>query len=93
MSTVAEQTRMKVRQIPSSQKLYYTVEEVKILLGVEQDKAYKIIRALRQELTSKGYAEYPAGKVPKRYFLERYFMDEKEADHVLQRMSGLRCSS
>ena len=93
MGAVTGQKRMKVQLIPSSQKLYYTVEEVKVLLGVEQDKAYKIIRSLRRELISRGYAEYPAGKVPKRYFLERYFLDEKEAEHVLQRMSELRCSS
>lgn len=76
-----------------SEKLYYTVKEVKILLGVEADKAYRVIRELREELIQRGYATYPAGKVPKRYFLERYFMDEKEANYVLQQMSGMRGES
>lgn len=74
-------------------KVFYTVQEVQTLLGIKTDKAYKIIRRLREELVEKGYAEYPAGKVPKKYFLERYFMNEKEADYVLQRVSRMRGES
>lgn len=92
VTALNNQPRTKVKKINGG-KLYYTVEEVKVLLGVEQDKAYRVIRELRIELKNKGYAMYPAGKIPKKYFLERYFIDEEEANNVLQSMSDLRGAS
>lgn len=86
MSIVSIKNERNQRNFNPTPKLFYTVKEVEALLGIKTDKAYRIIRQLRAELVAKGYAEYPAGKVPKKYFLERYFMDEKEADYVLQRM-------
>lgn len=93
MNVVAMRRKEERQDFQPSPRLFYTVKEVQILLGVKTDKAYRIIRQLRAELVKQGYAQYPAGKVPKKYFLQRYFMDEKEAEHVLQRMSGLSCSS
>lgn len=90
MNIVSIRRKEEISDAHTAPKLFYTVDEVQALLGVKTDKAYRIIRELRAELVAKGYAEYPAGKVPKKYFLERYFMDEKEADYVLQRMPGLR---
>lgn len=56
---------------------YYTVEDVMLLLGVKQSKAYRIIRSLRLELIASGRLidEYPAGRVPKRYFDARCGID------------------
>lgn len=49
---------------------YYTVEDVMELLGVKQSKAYDVMRGVRKELIDAGklIKEYPAGRVPKRYF-------------------------
>lgn len=52
---------------------FYTAVDVITMLGVGESTAYKIINRLRKELVEKGYAEYPAGKIPKRYFHERYY--------------------
>lgn len=53
--------------------LFYNAADVKEMLGVGQTTAYKIINELRKELVNKGYAEYPAGKIPRKYFHERYY--------------------
>lgn len=57
--------------------LFFDVEDVKTILGVENTKAYDIISTLRKELVSKGYASYPAGRIPKKYFCERYYLNVK----------------
>lgn len=58
-------------------KNYYVAEDVMRILGVKQAKAYKIMRELRKELIASGHLieEYPAGKVPKRYFNKRCGID------------------
>jgi predicted transcriptional regulator len=53
--------------------LFYNASDIMEMLDVGQTTAYKIINNLRKELVSKGYAEYPAGKIPKKYFHERYY--------------------
>lgn len=57
----------------ATNRSYYDVTEVMEMLGCKQDKAYKVMRALKQELVDAGklIADYPAGKVPKKYFDER----------------------
>ncbi len=49
---------------------YYVVDDVIKILGVSRPKAYKVIRALREELISEGKLidEYPCGRIPKKYF-------------------------
>lgn len=49
---------------------YYMVDDVMKILGVSRPKAYKVIRALREELISEGKLidEYPCGRIPKKYF-------------------------
>lgn len=56
---------------------YYTVEDVMRLLGVKRAKAYNIMRSLRKEMIASGQLmeEYPAGRVPKRYFDSRCGID------------------
>lgn len=93
MNVIAMRKDTEMRDIRPAPRLFYTVQEVQTLLGVKTDKAYRIIRQLREELVSQGYAQYPVGKVPKQYFLQRYFMDEKEAEYVLQRVSEMRSKS
>lgn len=54
------------------------VEEVMSYLGCKQNKAYEIIRGLKQELVEAGRLTpaYPHGKVPKKYFMERCMIEE-----------------
>lgn len=60
-------------EVVKAERSYYDVNEVMDMLGCKQDKAYKIMRVIRQELIKEGklIADYPAGKVPKKYFDER----------------------
>lgn len=66
-----------IRVLTKENRNYYTVEDVMNLLGVKQSKAYDIMRSLRKELIASGLLieEYPAGRVPKRYFDSRCGID------------------
>lgn len=59
-------------------KYYCGVDEVMECLGCKENKAYKLIRSLRKELFDAGKLtkEYPPGKVPRKYFLERCMIEE-----------------
>lgn len=56
----------------ATNSLFYSCEDIQKLLGVSRSKAYKLIRILNQELEAKNYIVI-SGKVPKRYFAERYY--------------------
>jgi hypothetical protein len=56
---------------------FYRVEDIMALLGVSKSKAYKIIQDLNKELSRKGYITV-AGKVPKKYFCEKFYCDMNE---------------
>jgi len=53
-------------------KIYYTAEEVSVMLGISIGTSYRIIRNLNKELKSKGFIVI-AGKLPIRYFEEKYY--------------------
>lgn len=53
-------------------KMYYTAQEVAEMLGVSRGQSYKIVKQLNDELKEKGYIVV-SGKIPKRYFAERYY--------------------
>lgn len=55
-----------------AQSLYYTANEVKEMLGISRGHAYKIVKQLNDELTSKGFIVV-AGRVPKKYFAEHFY--------------------
>lgn len=59
-------------------KYYCGVTEVMEYLGCKENKAYEMIRALREELVDAGKLTpaYPQGKVPRKYFLERCMIEE-----------------
>ena len=57
---------------------FYTVVDVMALLGVSRSKAYKIIQNLNKELDKKGYITI-AGKVPKKYFSEKFYCDMNDS--------------
>lgn len=66
-----------LKVLTKEDRKYYEVEDVMLLLGIKRSKAYKIMRSLRQELIASGRLidEYPAGRVPKRYFNARCGID------------------
>lgn len=59
-------------------KYYCGAQEVMAYLGCRENKAYEIIRQLREELIKAGRLTpaYPQGKVPRKYFFERCMIDE-----------------
>lgn len=64
--------------ISSAPSYYIGAPEVMYYLGCKDNKAYEIIRGLRQELIDAGrlYPGVPQGRVPKKYFLERCMIEE-----------------
>ena len=51
---------------------YYSVEEIKEILGVSRSMAYKVIKQMNDELTDKGYLTV-SGKVPRKYFEKQWY--------------------
>lgn len=62
-------------------KEYYSVEEIKEILGVSQSMAYKVIRQMNDELAGKGYLTV-AGKVPRKYFQKQWYGLEERRESV-----------
>lgn len=52
--------------------IFYTAQEVAELLGVSRGQAYKVIKNLNEQLAKKGYIVV-SGKIPKKYFAEKYY--------------------
>lgn len=61
-----------VKQLNVSDRSYYVVGDIVVLLGVSQSKAYDMIRTMRKECIDSGKLTkaYPAGRIPKKYFNE-----------------------
>lgn len=64
--------------ISSSGKYYCGAKEVMEYLGCKENKAYELIRKLRKELIEDGKLtpEYPQGKIPRKYFLDRCMIED-----------------
>ncbi len=60
-----------VKKQPDSS--FYTIDDVKVILGCKDSKAAEVIRGLNEELTKKGYFVYPQGKVSKKFFNEKFY--------------------
>ena len=56
----------------TGEKVYITANELAEMLGISVGLAYKLIRELNQELSTKGYIVI-AGKCPRRYIVEKYY--------------------
>lgn len=54
------------------EKQVFGVEDIRVLLGVSESKAYQYIRIMNDELTEKGFLTV-RGKVPRAYVEERFF--------------------
>lgn len=56
-------------------KQYLNVDDIQVIMGIKQTKAYDVIRQLNKELREKGFFTIE-GKVSRRYFNERLYNDE-----------------
>lgn len=56
----------------SKSEIYYNAEEIAKIMGVSIGKAYKVIRALNEELEKRGYLVV-RGKVSKSFFNEKCY--------------------
>lgn len=63
-------------------KYYISANEVMEYLGCKENKAYELIRQLRDELVEAGKLTpaYPTGKVPRKYFFERCLDPNEKCD-------------
>ena len=65
--------------------MFYGVEDIMAILGVQKAKAYSIIKDLRMDLEKRGYFSPPAGKIQKQYFCERYNLNLKDCEKFLKK--------
>lgn len=63
--------------LKTSHDMFYFVEDIMRLLGYSRSKSYKVIASLNRELEAKGKCTCD-GRVIKRYFNERYGLEEPE---------------
>ena len=54
-------------------RMYYSAEEIAVLLGVSVSHSYKIIRELNNELKKEGFIVI-SGKLPIKFFEQKYFV-------------------
>ena len=61
-----------IKKLKPEDRSFYTAGDVQALMDVSESKAYKMIRAMRNEcVAAKLFSPaYPAGKIPKKYFDE-----------------------
>lgn len=63
--------------LKTSRDMFYFVEDIMRLLSYSRSKSYKVIASLNRELEAKGKCTCE-GRVIKRYFNERYGLEEPE---------------
>lgn len=56
-----------VKEINSTNRSYYMVNDITELLGISRSKAYEMIRTMRKECIASGKLTkaYPSGRIPK----------------------------
>ena len=56
----------------SDTSVFYTADDISVILTVSKPTAYRIIKRLNDELTNKGFIVV-SGRVPKKYFDEKFY--------------------
>ena len=56
-----------IKKLTSAERSYYTAAEVREMMGVSRDTAYRMIRSLRSDLIADGPRGIRQGKSPKRH--------------------------
>ena len=69
---------MAMKPLKTARDMFYFVEDVMQILGYSKSKSYKVIKSLNRELENQGKCTCD-GRVIKRYFHERYGLDELNA--------------
>lgn len=69
---------MATKPLKTARDMFYFVEDVMRILGYSKSKSYKVIKSLNRELEDQGKCTCD-GRVIKRYFHERYGLDELNA--------------
>lgn len=69
---------MAMKPLKTAHDMFYFVEDVMQILGYSKSKSYKVIKSLNRELENQGKCTCD-GRVIKRYFHERYGLDELNA--------------
>lgn len=54
---------------------FYNADDISQMLEISRSKAYMIIKELNNELSKKGF-RYIAGRVPKRFFNQAYYLED-----------------
>ena len=75
-----ENTNGVIKKLTSAERSYYTAAEVREMMGVSRDTAYRMIRSLRSDLIADGQLAkgYPSGKIPKKAFNKLYMIECRE---------------
>lgn len=61
--------------------------EITEIVGCSKSRAYRFIRQMNEELEAKGYLVFP-GRIPYRYFLERFGLVEEQKDAKADRSAA-----
>lgn len=56
----------------SEKNIFYTAEDIAKILNISKPTAYRIIKCLNVELKEKGFIVI-SGRVPKKYFDEKFY--------------------
>ena len=59
-------------KILTDTSVFYTADDISVILTVSKPTAYRIIKRLNDELTNKGFIVV-SGRVPKKYFNEKFY--------------------
>ena len=80
-----------IKKLTSAERSYYTAAEVREMMGVSRDTAYRMIRSLRSDLIADGQLAkgYPSGKIPKKAFNKLYMIESARiAERIWIRENG-----
>lgn len=69
--------------VRKSTRIFVTKEDVSILMGCKDSKAYEIVREINKLAKKNGSQPFPSGKANKYLFSEAYGIPIEEVDRVI----------
>ena len=66
-----------IKKLTPAERSFYTAAEIRVIMDVSRDTAYRMIRSLRSELIAEGKLAkgYPPGRIPKKAFNKLYMIE------------------
>ena len=66
-----------IKKLTPAERSFYTAAEVRVIMDVSRDTAYRMNRSLRSELIAEGKLAkgYPSGRIPKKAFNKLYMIE------------------